>query len=128
MPPRVEFAICLTLLGALAIIPFSSCGYTGCADVPVLTSISPTGALAGAPAFTLTLTGRHFHSDTILFFGGAELASTTVNDTTMTATIEPTDISAPGTLEVWVSGTPGGSNLGGPCGGGRSAKLPFTVE
>jgi hypothetical protein len=128
MHVRLRLALCLALLGSLAIIPFSSCGYTGCADVPVLTSISPASAPVDAPAFTLTLTGRHFHSDTILFFGGAEHVSTTVNETTMTATIEPTDIPTPGTLEVWVTGIPGGSNLNGPCGGGLSAKLPFTVE
>jgi len=74
------------------------------------------------------LTGRHFHSDTVFFFGGTELASATVSATTMTATIDSSYISTPGTLDVWVTGIPGGSNLNGPCGGGLSAKLPFTIE
>ena len=128
MPLRVTFVVCLMLLCALAAIPFSSCGYNGCADIPVLTSISPTTALAGGPAFTMTLTGRHFHSDTVFFFGGTELTSTTVNETTMTATIDSTYILTHGTIEVWVTGIPGGSNLNGPCGGGLSAKLPFTIQ
>jgi len=128
MPIRLKFVIFLVALGMLAIIPFFSCAYNGCADVPVLTSISPTSVSAGGPAFTMTLTGRHFHSDTVFFFGGTELASTTVNDTTITATVDSTYISTPGTLDVWVTGIPGGNNLNGPCGGGLSAKLSFTIQ
>jgi hypothetical protein len=128
MPLRLKFVICLTLLGLLAVISLSSCGYDACADIPVLDSISPTSASAGSPAFTMTLTGRHFHSDTVFFFGGTELASVTVNATTMTASIDSTYISSPGTLDVWVTGIPGGTNLNGPCGGGLSAKLPFTIQ
>ena len=94
----------------------------------MLTSIFPTSVSAGGPAFTLTLTGRHFHSDTVFFFGGTELASTTVNATTITATVDTTYISTPGTIDIWVTGIPGGSNLNGPCGGGLSAKLPFTIQ
>ena len=128
MPLRSRFVISITLLSALAIIPFLSCGYNGCADIPVLNSISPTSASAGGPAFIMTLTGRHFHTDTVFFFGGTELASTTVSAATMTASIDSIYISTPGTLDVWVTGTPGGSNLNGPCGGGLSAKLPFTIQ
>ncbi len=128
MPLLAKPVLSLMLLGFVSAMLFSSCGYNGCADVPVLTSISPTSAAAAGPAFTLTLTGRHFHSDTVFFFGGTELASTTVNDTIMTATIDSKYISTPGTVDVWVTGIPGGSNLNGPCGGGLSAKLPFTVQ
>jgi hypothetical protein len=128
MPLRSKFVICLALLSSLAIVPFLSCGYNGCADIPVLDSISPTSASAGGPAFSMTLTGRHFHTDTVFFFGGTELASTTVNATTMTASIDSTHILTPGTLDVWVTGIPGGTNLNGPCGGGLSAKLPFTIQ
>jgi hypothetical protein len=46
----------------------------------------------------------------------------------MTAAIDTKYISKPGTVDVWVTGMPGGSNLNGPCGGGLSAKLPFTIQ
>ena len=128
MSIRLKFVFRLALLASVAIVIFSSCGYDGCADVPVLTSISPTSASAGDPGFTLTLTGRHFHSDTVFFFGGTELASQTVNESTITATIDATYIATPGTMDVWVTGIPGGSNFNGPCGGGLSAKLPFTIQ
>jgi len=128
MRPHSNVGILSLLLCAVTPLLLPACGYDGCADVPVLASISPTSANAGASAFTLTLTGRHFHSDTILFFGSTELTSTTVNETEMTADIDAQYIASPGTIEVYVSGIPGGSNLNGPCGGGASNKLPFTVH
>jgi trimeric autotransporter adhesin len=128
MPLRLKSVIGLGLLALVAIAISPSCGYDGCADVPVLTLISPTSVSAGGPAFTMTLTGRHFHSDTVFFFGGTELASKTMNESTMTANIDATYISTAGTIDVWVTGIPGGSNLNGPCGGGLSAKLPFTIQ
>lgn len=125
---RLKFAVGLVLLATVAVVAFPSCGYNGCADIPVLTSISPTSVSAGSQGFTLTLTGRHFHSDTVFFFGGTELASKTANESTITASIDATYITKPGTIDVWVTGIPGGSNLNGPCGGGLSAKLPFTIQ
>jgi len=125
---RLKLVISLCLLISFATFTLSSCGYDGCADIPVLNSISPTSASAGGRAFTMTLSGRHFHSDTVFFFGGTELTSTTVNETTMTANIDSTYIKTPGTLDVWVTGIPGGTSLNGPCGGGLSAKLQFTIQ
>ena len=127
MPISLRFAIGLTVLAAVAIAALPSCGYNGCADT-VLNSIFPTSVSAGGPTFTMTLTGRHFHSDSVFFFGGTELASTTVNESTMTAVIDARYITTPGTIDVWVTGIPGGSNLNGPCGGGLSAKLPFAIQ
>ena len=128
MRPHSNLGILSLLL--CGVIPFllPVCGYDGCADVPVLASISPTSTNAGDSAFMLTLTGRHFHSDTVLFFGNTELAGTTVNETEMTGEIDAQYIASPGTIEVYVSGIPGGSNLNGPCGGGASNQLPFTVH
>jgi hypothetical protein len=92
----------------------------------VLESISPTSVTNGGPAFTLTDgTALSFRYD--LLFGSTELTSTTVNDTQITAIIDAKYISTPGTVEVFVSGIPGGSNLNGPCGGGPSNKLPFSI-
>ena len=49
MPLRLKFAIRLTLLCSLAIILFSSCGYDGCADVPVLTLDFPHERICRRP-------------------------------------------------------------------------------
>jgi hypothetical protein len=116
------------LLYAVSGLLLQSCGYDACADIPVLTSMSPSSTRVGGSALQLTLTGRHFHSDTIFFWGGAEWASTTVNNSTIMADIDAAKIAKPGTVEVWVSGIPGGTNLSGPCGGGPSNKLTFTIN
>jgi len=128
MPGSARVLLACTLLCAASGLQLQSCGYDACADIPVLTSMSPASATAGDSAFVLTLTGRHFHSDTVFFWGGAEWASTTVSDSTITVDIDAAKIAASGYVEVWVSGIPGGTNLGGPCGGGPSNKLTFTIN
>jgi len=128
MRPSMRVFLVCALLCVVSGLLLQSCGYDACADVPVLTSMSPTSATAGDPAFQLTLTGRHFHSDTVFFWGGAEWAARTVNSSTITANIDAAKIAVPGTVEVWVSGIPGGTNLSGPCGGGLSDKLTFTIN
>lgn len=127
---RVPFRAFLSLvvLCIIAWLFLPSCGYDACADIPVLTSISPTSVTAGGPGFTLTLTGRHFHSDTVFFWGTTEWTSTTVDSATITVNIDAAKIATPGTVQVFVSGIPGGTNLNGPCGGGPSDKLTFTIQ
>jgi len=49
MPLRLKFAIGLSLIVSAAILIFPSCGFDGCADIPVLSSISPTSAPVGGP-------------------------------------------------------------------------------
>lgn len=122
-----SWLVCALLCAASGLL-LQCCGYDACADIPVLTSISPASARAGDSAFVLTLAGRHFHSDTVFFWGGEEWASTTVNSSTITVNIDAEKIATPGTIEVWISGIPGGTSLGGPCGGGPSNKLTFTVN
>jgi hypothetical protein len=128
MRASVRVLPAFALLCAVAGVLLQSCGYDACADIPVLTSMSPSSTTAGDVAFQLTLTGRHFHSDTIFFWGGAEWASATVDSSTITTDIDAAKIASPGSVQVWVSGIPGGTNLSGPCGGGPPNKLTFTIR
>ena len=128
MQASLRVLLVCALLCAVSGLLLQSCGYDACADVPVLTSMSPSSTAAGESGFQLTLTGRHFHSDTIFFWAGGEWASTTINSSTITSDIDAAKIASPGTVEVWVSGIPGGTNLSGPCGGGPSDKLTFTIH
>jgi outer membrane protein assembly factor BamB len=90
------------------------------ADPVTLTSISPSGVVAGSPGFTLTLTGTHFSKDSIVIFNTSPQPTTFVSPTQLTASIaanmlvtpeegivtvesssqENADISAPATLHV----------------------------
>lgn len=128
MPSWRNLAFSILLLSLLAATLLWSGGCSTCPAVPVLTQLSPDHVMSGDPEFTITLTGRHFHSATTLIWNGASHASQTVSDTRITATIQPEDIAAPGTIKVWVVNSPDFENINGPCGGGPSEKLNFTVE
>jgi len=93
----------------------------------VLDSISPTSAKAGGPDFTLTLEGRKFHSDSSVLWNGLYLFGKTINENEIQVTVPAANILDAGSAQVWVVNDPGGTNLNGPCGGGPSAKLSFTI-
>jgi hypothetical protein len=100
----------------------------GCGDddkksknpVPVLSSVSPTAAVAGGAGFTLTTNGTGFVSGSTVHWNGAARTTTFVGATLLTAVIPASDIAIVGTAQVTVvSPTPGG---------GTSAPVVFTTE
>jgi uncharacterized repeat protein (TIGR01451 family) len=88
-------------------------------QVPVLGSISPSGATAGGPAATLTASGGNFVSSSTVNWNGAARATTFVSPTQLTATIPATDIAAAGTASVTV--------VNPAPGGGTSAAATFII-
>jgi hypothetical protein len=87
------------------------------APAPVLTSLAPSSATAGGPAFTLTVNGSNFVSGATVRWNGAARTTTFVSSAQVRAAIPATDIAAAGTAQVSVanpSGNPSGA-------------LPFTV-
>ena len=71
-----------------------SSGYSGptCftitpANAPTLTGLSPTSAVAGSPAFTLTVTGTNFVAGSRVIFGDDALTTTYVSATSLTAAV-----------------------------------------
>ncbi|GEM_PF-1332471 len=103
----------------------------GCPDVqtgvftalnpqPELTAISPSSMLAGAQAFTLTLTGRGFIIGSVVRWNGSPRSTTFVGDTQLRAAITADDVAAAGTASVTVFNlTPGG---------GESSAQSFTIQ
>ena len=80
---------------------------------PTLTSLSPPSAVAGGPAFSLTVTGTNFVSDSIVRWNGANRNTTFNSNTQLTATINAADIASTGTAQVTVfNPTPGGGTSG----------------
>ena len=87
--------------------------------VPVLSSVSPTAAVAGGASFTLTTNGTGFVSGSTVHWNGATRATTFVSATQLTAAIPASDIASAGTAQVAVvSPTPGG---------GTSSPVTFTI-
>jgi len=87
---------------------------------PAITSLSPASALAGGPAFTLTVNGTGFVSTSTVNFNNAPKVTTFVSATQLTAAIPAADIATVGTPPVTVtSPTPGG---------GTSTSVTFNVN
>jgi hypothetical protein len=79
-------------------------------NTPTLNTISPTSATAGAPAFTLTVTGANFNTNSVVRWNGANRTTTFVSSTQLTAAITAADVASTGTatIQVFTSGTGGG--------------------
>ena len=77
---------------------------------PVLSNLSPTSARAGGAGFTLTVNGLGFVNGSIVRLNGVNSSTTFISATQLTATIQPTDLTAAGTLPISVV-TPAPSNL-----------------
>jgi hypothetical protein len=76
--------------------------------VPVLTSVSPTTAVAGGPEFTLTATGTGFVTGSVVRWNGAGRSTTFVSATQVKAAITAADVANP------FSVPPDGSPPNGP--------------
>src|SRR5260370_32633872 len=87
---------------------------------PSLTSISPSTAFAGCPAFTLTVNGTNFVNGSVVQVNGSSRNTTFVSGTQLSATIPASDIASAGTLSITV--------VNPAPGGGTSAHLTFTVN
>ena len=85
---------------------------------PVLTSLNPSTLPTGGPAFTLTVDGTNFVSNSTVRWNGANRTTTFVNASRLTAAIPASDIASTGTASVTVA-NPGGST---------SNALTFTVS
>lgn len=74
---------------------------------PTIAGISPASAIAGGPAFNLTVNGTNFVSGSTVSFNGNALATTFVSATQVTATVPAADVTAAGNFNVTVA-NPGG--------------------
>ena len=84
---------------------FSVSPYT-VVSTPVLTSISPDTANAGALSFILTATGTNFINTSTINWNGIPLTTTYVSATSLTASVPASNITTAGTASITVA-TPG---------------------
>lgn len=96
----------LTLAGTASITLASAGATSNSAAFPVtptISSLAPTSATAGGPAFTLTVNGTGFSVGASLSFNGTMLSTTVANPTQLTASIPASLIAAAGTFPVTVT-------------------------
>ncbi len=87
--------------------------------MPLASSLIPSTAAPGGPAFTLTVLGSGFVPGSIVGWNGADRATTFIDTATLRAEIEASDIAAAGTAQVTV--------FNPPFLGGTSGALPVIV-
>jgi len=88
--------------------------------VPTTTSISPTSKNVGDAAFTLTVNGTNFVTDSIVNFSGSPRTTSFVSATQVTASIPASDLTTAGTSNITVTNPAPG--------GGTSNAQTFTVN
>ena len=86
----------------------------------------PNSAMAGRPAFTLTVNGSNFVTGVVVYWNAATRTTTFVTAAQVTAAISASDIAAAGTVRVYVK-NPGGTGIYTNQGGQSSNILNFTV-
>jgi len=106
------------LLDALAAVKAS--GAPPVSPPPVLSTLSPTSALVGSAAFTLSVSGSNFVCGAVVNFNGAPQPTTFVSATSLTAAISASSIAAAGSFSVTVT-NPAPN-------GGTSVASTFTVN
>lgn len=80
---------------------------------PTTSSISPSSAIAGGSAFSLTVNGSSFVSGAQIRFGGTPLVTSYVSSSELTATVPAALIATAGTVPVDVSNPAPGGGLSG---------------
>jgi hypothetical protein len=101
--------------------------------IPAITLLTPSSAFAGAPAFTLTVTGSNFLNTSVVQWNGTARTTTFVSATSLTAAITAADILTAGPAAVNVLTPP--VMVPGPSGirpqsisGALSNTLTFTIS
>jgi hypothetical protein len=84
---------------------------------PIVISISPASALAGAPAFTLSVSGANFTPGTVVTWNGASLGTTFVSAGSLTAQVPAALVATAGSAAVGVL----------TLDGAKSNSLAFTI-
>ena len=118
----------LVILGIVHLVFLAACGGGtgqpsqpggGSNPNPSITKISPTSAVAGSAAFTLTINGANFVAGSLVNFGGSSPATTFVSSTVLTADIPAVSIAS--------TGTPGVTVTNPVPGGGTSNTISFSI-
>jgi hypothetical protein len=91
--------------------------------VPTITSLSPAGAYADSPAFTLRVNGTNFVSTSIVTVNGANHTTFEVNSTQLVAAMNASDIANAGTLQIAVFNPPVPNPPAGEAPGGGSSNI-----
>ncbi len=85
---------------------------SGGTSIPSVTSMSPNSTAQGSSAFTLTVNGGGFNSNSVVRWNGSNRTTTFISGTQLQAAIPASDVASAGnaTVTVFNSGTGGGTS------------------
>jgi len=113
--------ICLGLLMTLTLLIAGCGGYgsnnMGGGGAPSITSLNPNMKNVNDPAFTLTVNGSGFGTDSVVFWNGAALPTSYGTGAMVTAQVAAVDVMNAGMFPVYVRS-----------GGKNSNMINFTVQ
>ena len=118
-------AVAVTLLPWMACVPGSFPILGDCVPAPTISSISPTQVAAGSPQFALQITGKDFHSNSVLLINGQQRTTIIGGEHELSALIEVVDVAQPGAASIVVV-TPPAKESG--CGGGSSNPVTLRIN
>src|SRR6202167_1076132 len=103
----------IVLLGIVALYSNSAQATIPTNPIPYVSIISPQTVLPGGSAFTLTVTGANFISNSVVYWGSTALVTTYVRRGKLQAAVPANLIAAEGTVWITVfNPTPGGGRSG----------------
>jgi hypothetical protein len=89
--------------------------------VPTVSGISPSSAIAGAAAFTLTVDGTGFVNGSSVLWNGSSRVTSFISNLQLTAAIPATDVASAGSAVITVSSP-------APGGGTSASSATFTIQ
>lgn len=101
MNKKTFFSLTASLVLSLAIVMVLPL-LAGAQAAPTITSISPSAVSTGAGDTTLLVNGTNFVSDSVVRLSGADLDTTYVSSTQLSATIDSSDLAASGTRSITI--------------------------
>ena len=81
---------------------------------PSITQLTPSSAIAGGAAFTMTVTGGNFVPASVVQWNGSPRTTTFVSSTSLQAAITTADIAAAGVVNVTISNPPANGGMSAP--------------
>src|SRR6476646_7724897 len=88
---------------APVVVPTPAPTPTPTAQTPTITSLSPGGAIAGGPSFTITVNGTNFLNNSVVQFNSTPLVTTFISATQLQATVPAAQITFAGVAQVAVA-------------------------
>lgn len=94
----------------LALLAAVGCGYSsknynpgmGGVGGPTVSALMPNSVMSGSGSFTLTVNGKNFGTDAVVYWNGMPQTSMYVTGAQVTAAITSADVASPGMIPVYV--------------------------